>query len=362
MIPQRFPLSIQTDILVSPFTTINLGGRAKYFAECKTLDNIHEAVNFARQRHLKLQVLGGGSNIIFSDNGFDGLLVRIMLKGISFSEESGATVVTSAAGEAWDLLVQQCVERGLGGIECLSGIPGLVGATPIQNVGAYGQEVQETVVSVKAIDRNTLATIEFSTNDCLFGYRQSRFKSGDADRYIITEVTFRLQNHGRPEIRYEELRTFIASSTRLKDLPDGQPALAAVREAVIALRKRKSMLVDPTDLNSRSVGSFFTNPILSREAFAIVEQHWKSMGGDGAVPGFPSGDKIKTSAAWLVEKTGFVKGYVSGGVGISRNHTLALVNYNGTALELLTLAGRIQRVVHERFGVALEREPVVVAE
>lgn len=354
------PFSIQQNIPLAPFTTIGLGGSARYFASCTTSGQVCEALDFARNHNLHTHVLGGGSNVVFSDDGFSGLVIRIDLRGISFAEKDDTVLITAAAGEEWDPFVQRCIGRNLAGTECLSGIPGLVGATPIQNVGAYGQEVGETIVSVQAIDRRTFAPVEFASSDCGFGYRQSRFKSKDAHTFIITGVTFRLRKYGRPEIRYPELQTFIGSSTDLQSLAAGEPVLSAVRNAVLTLRRSKSMVVDLNDPHSRSVGSFFMNPIISLSKFDDLQTRWRKSGGVNQIPTFSSGDRIKVPAAWLVEQSGFHKGYRRGGVGVSQHHSLALVNYGGTARELLELAARIQNEVNKRFGIILEREPVVV--
>jgi len=353
-------IDILHDVQLSPLTTIVLGGIAKYFVACQSVDHVCEALRSAQNQKLRVHILGGGSNVIFSDEGFNGLVIRIEMKGISYVDRGDSFLVTAAAGEEWDGFVEHCIARHLGGIECLSGIPGFVGATPIQNVGAYGQEVRETIVSVKALDRQTLRSVEFSNSECMFGYRQSRFKSNDADKYVITGVTFRLHKNGRPVIRYPELQKFITLTTDLNTIAEGEPALRAVREAVLTLRRRKSMVINPNDRNSRSVGSFFMNPILSINQLNDVKSRWQRGGGEGEIPTFPAGDKAKIPAAWLVEHTGFLRGYRSGGVGISENHSLALVNRSGTTSELLDLAIRIQHAVHERFGVMLEREPVVV--
>lgn len=353
-------ITVQQNVDLSAFTTIGLGGNARYVVSCQTPGQVCEGLDFAHKNNVPVHVLGGGSNVVFADEGFNGLVLCIQLKGLSFREEGSSVFVSAAAGEEWDGFVQRCVVAGLGGVECLSGIPGLVGATPIQNVGAYGQEVSETIVSVKAIDRQTHETVEFTNADCRFGYRQSKFKSTDADKYVVVEVTFRLTKHGRPEIRYAELQKFIASSANEQSLPNGEPALSAVRNAVLALRCRKSMVVDPNDPNSRSVGSFFTNPIISMERFEELQTRWKHSGGLAQIPTFLSGGKVKVPAAWLVEQAGFPRGYRNGGVGVSQNHSLALVNYGGTTRELLDLAVRIQDTVSKRFGIVLEREPIVV--
>lgn len=353
-------ITVQQNVRLSAFTTIGLGGNARYFISCRTLDQVCEALDFAHEHNLRIHVLGGGSNVVFSDNGFGGLVIRIELKEVLFGGKDEAVLVTAAAGEEWDAFVQQCIAADLAGIECLSGIPGFVGATPIQNVGAYGQEVRDTIVAVTVIDRRTLETIELANADCRFGYRQSRFKSTDADKYVVVGVTFRLTKHGRAENHYPELQQFIASSVNLQSLPDGEPSLSAVRNAVLALRRRKSMVVDPNDPNSRSVGSFFTNPIISADQFEEMRARWDSSGGLTQIPTFSSGGGVKVPAAWLVEQAGFQKGYRSGGVGVSQNHSLALVNYGGTTRELLDLTVRIQGEVNKRFGILLEKEPVVV--
>jgi UDP-N-acetylmuramate dehydrogenase len=356
----RLQISPQKDVLLSHLSTIGLGGKAMYFVSCESVEEILGTLAFAKERHLRVQVIGGGSNIIFPDEGFDGLVIRVAMKGISLLESGGWTTVTAKAGEPWDEFVKRCIENGLGGIECLSGIPGLVGATPIQNVGAYGQEVAETIISLRALERATLQTIEFAGQECGFGYRQSRFKGHDADRYIITEVTFRMRTNGRPVIRYPELRKYLESSTDVAKLASGRQALEAVQTAVLALRRRKSMVLDPADPNTRSVGSFFMNPILSKEALEKFHHLWKTAGDGSTMVTFPSESGVKIPAGWLVEKAGFKKGYRRAGVGISSNHSLALINCGGTTRELLALAEEIQHTVFAKFGIRLEREPVVV--
>jgi UDP-N-acetylmuramate dehydrogenase len=358
--PLSTSIDVKHDVSLSSLTTIGLGGNARYFVACRTVDHIHEALKFSHARHLRTQVLGGGSNVLFSDEGFNGLVCRIELQGISLVDQDDDVVVTVAAGEEWDSFVQQCITKHLAGVECLSGIPGFVGATPIQNVGAYGQDVRDSIVSVKAMNRTTLEVITFSNSDCRFGYRQSRFKAEDIDRYVITEVAFKLRKYGRPEIRYPELQKFIASTTDLNALADGEPALRSVRDAVLTLRRRKSMVVDSNDPNARSVGSFFMNPTITADRFAEVRGQWEGSGAKDEMPTYPAGDKVKLPAAWLVEQAGFPRGYRRGRVGVSQNHSLALVNYGGTTRELLDLATQIQDAVRERFGIILEREPVVI--
>lgn len=257
-----------------------------------------------------------------------------------------------AAGEDWDAFVAECVERNLAGIETLSGIPGSAGATPIQNVGAYGQDVSQAIVSVKVLDTETLEEVEFSNEQCGFGYRSSRFKTEDAGRYVVVAVTFQLVKDGKPTLKYPQLIEKVGSR--------GQE-LAAVRRAVLELRRSKSMVIDESDPHSRSCGSFFMNVVFSKDDFEKFMQRIGRLKLKNEMPSFSSGDEVKVPAAWLVEQAGFEKGQRHGGVGISQNHMLALVNYEGTTEELLTLAEQIQRKVKDVFNVELKREPMVVS-
>ena len=275
-----------------------------------------------------------GSNTVFADEGFDGLVIHIASRGTGFSADGGHTVATVAAGEPWDAFVNDAVARGLGGVECLAGIPGTVGATPIQNVGAYGQDVGEVILDVTAIDRTTGSVKQFTGADCEFSYRQSRFKLRDADRYIITQVRFRLITDGTPALRYPDLQRFLESAGNQEWRTRGVAGLSAVRDAVIAIRKRKSMVIDPADPNSKSVGSFFTNPVLSPAEFQRLQIRYREAGGTSQVPSFDVGGAIKVPAAWLVEQAGFRRGYRLGQAGISQNHALALINCGGTTADL----------------------------
>jgi UDP-N-acetylmuramate dehydrogenase len=311
---------------------------------------------------LPVHVLGGGSNTIFDDAGFEGLVLHVALIGIDIETRGQAAIVTAAAGEDWDGLVQRCIAADLSGIECLSGIPGSVGATPMQNVGAYGQEVAETIVEVEAIERATGAERVFAAADCGFGYRTSRFKGADRDRYLITRVVYRLPHRQPPEIRYPELaRSLEAGAIDLAGLDSGREASVAVREAVLTLRRAKSMILDEADPHSRSAGSFFLNPVLTDAQLDEVRRRWVGRGQPaGDVPAFPTKGGHKVPAAWLVERSGFTKGYRRGGVGISQSHALALVNYDGASADLLALSEEVMAAVSSAFGVRLEREPVYV--
>jgi len=351
------PLLTKTEVPLAKYTSIRLGGNAKYLVSCRTIDEIRAALELSRRENLRVQILGGGSNTVFPDEGFDGLVIKIDLKGIDIEEAKGRTIIHAAAGEDWDDLVKFCVARELAGVECLSGIPGLVGATPIQNVGAYGQEVKDTILHLKAIDRASLELKEFNADECSFGYRKSMFKSND--QYVIVDVAYRLVKSGKPVIRYAELQEYIKSNKRSQETETRCSKLETVRNAVLALRRKKSMLIDDNDPNSRSVGSFFVNPILSEGEFEEFRKRVMLIG-NARAPSYKGAEGIKIPAAWLIENSGFRKGYRTGGVGISSNHSLALVNYSGTTKELLALASDIEREVWEKFGVKLEREAVIV--
>lgn len=346
-------MQLAENVQLAPYTTIGLGGPTRYLAECAGPDDVREALELARDKRLPVQILGGGSNLIFPDAGFPGVVLRVASRGFSFRDEAQGVTLKAAAGEPWDSLVAESVRRGLSGIECLSGIPGTVGGTPIQNVGAYGQEIAETLVCATCLARETLEPVSFTRADCGFGYRSSRFKREDRDCYVVTEVTFRLRRDRGPELRYPELAA--AVSARREPL-----SLRLVRETVLALRRGKAMVLNPDDPNTRSAGSFFLNPVLSPAAFAELERRCGVAGAAEPIPSFPAAGGVKVPAAWLVERAGFRKGLRRGGAGISSRHALALVNLGGTTAELLALARDIEQKVDAKFGVRLEREPVVV--
>jgi UDP-N-acetylmuramate dehydrogenase len=351
-------LTIQANIPLAAFTTIGLGGTARFFAACNSDADLREALSHARREHLRVHILGGGSNTIFADEGFSGLVLSMAMTGVEFTDRGTHVLVRAAAGEPWDRIVEASIDRGLSGLECLSGIPGLVGATPMQNVGAYGQEVADTILSVEAVDRSSLHSVTFSKAECRFGYRTSRFKQEDSDRFVITGVAFSLATHARPSLRYPELQRAVDRTVNFNTMESGRPALTAVRDAVLRLRRSKSMVVDPADPNTRSVGSFFTNPVVPPATFHAIEDRWKA--GGSPIPHFPAGSSVKIPAGWLVERAGYPKGFQKGRVGVSLHHALALVNHGGTTAELLTLAGEIEDAVYLRFGIRLEREPVIV--
>jgi UDP-N-acetylmuramate dehydrogenase len=340
---------------LSTLTTLRLGGPPRNLVEAHTEDDVVAAVAAADGAGEPLLVLAGGSNVVIADDGFPGTVVRILTSGI---ERDGPATLTVQAGEPWDPLVERCVNEGLAGIECLSGIPGSVGATPIQNVGAYGQEVSEVITRVRVYDRRKEAVEELGPEGCHFTYRSSVFKR-TPNRWVVLAVTFALheQPQSRP-LRYPELARELGV-----DLGESAP-LRDVRDAVLRLRRRKGMVIDPDDPDSVSAGSFFTNPILDPDGFALLEARVRrKLGPNARPPAFPEGDgRVKTSAAWLVERAGFGRGYGSPGrIALSDKHTLALTNRGGgTALELLALAREIADGVQREFGVELVPEPVIV--
>ena len=325
------------DIRFSELTTLRLGGPPERLIEGTTEEEIVDAVASAAE---PLLVMSGGSNLVVADDGFRGTVVRIASRGVAI--DGGR--VTVAAGENWDDFVALCIEEGLAGVECLSGIPGSAGATPIQNVGAYGQDVSQTVVSVRVYDRDRGAVATLSPADCGFGYRTSALKA--SDRFVVLAATFALASSRRATpVRYAELARAVGE----------RPSLVDVREAVLALRRGKGMVIDPGDPDSISAGSFFLNPILTAEEFAALAARHD-------LPGWPEpAGRVKTSAAWLIERAGFGRGYGNGRVGVSSKHTLALVNRGGaTTAELLALARELRDGVRERLGVELQVEPTLV--
>ena len=341
------------DIPFSELTTLRLGGVAKRLVDTTTEDDAVEAVASGGD---SLFVMSGGSNLVVADEGIDQTVVRISNRGISFSPEDGTVRTEIAAGEPWDEVVARCVSEGFAGIESLSGIPGSTGATPIQNVGAYGQEVSTTISAVRAYDRERREVVELAPAQCGFAYRTSALKG--SGRHVVLAVTFVLERStlGRP-VQYAEL-------ARTLDVEFGARApLLEVRDAVLTLRRRKGMVIDPEDPDSVSAGSFFVNPILSPDEFTALERTViDQLGADTQPPRWPeAGGCVKTSAAWLIERAGFHRGYGNGRVGVSNKHTLALVNRGGgTTKELLSLARELRDGVRERFGVTLRPEPTLV--
>jgi UDP-N-acetylmuramate dehydrogenase len=344
-------LAMREAVPLAPYTTLGVGGPARFMVDASDEATVIAADEWARRRGLALLVLGGGSNVVVADEGVDALVVRIASRGVSAEEGRGAVHLSAAAGEPWDELVRLTVARGWAGLECLSGIPGLVGATPIQNVGAYGQEVSATVTTVRALDRRTGSVVTLGSRDCAFAYRDSLFKSGEPGRHVVLSVTYRLVPGAPSGARYADVERHLQSRGV------GAPSLADVRDAVLAIRRTKSMVLDDRDPNRRSCGSFFVNPIVTAEEVRRVEVR----AGDPAMPRWPERDgRVKLSAAWLIEHAGFRRGHVEGTVGLSTRHALAVVAHEGAAARDVTrFARRIQDTVTARFGVQLAPEPVL---
>lgn len=343
------PLAVRENLPLAPLTTIGVGGTARYFVEATEPAAIAAALNFSSRLNLPVFVLGGGSNVLIADDGFPGLVIYVDIRGISIERDSDAAIVKAGAGENWDQLVEQCVSLQLGGIECLSGIPGSVGGTPVQNVGAYGQEVSETIIAVDAFDRKRLQVVRLSNSECGFSYRTSIFNSTERDRFIVLGVTYRLAPDGYPAIVYDDLLSAFPPSL-------GRPSLLEVRNRVIEIRKRKGMVIDPGDVDSRSVGSFFKNPLVRRGQLDELRSRFPE------IPAIPmSEEKFKIPGAWLIERAGFKRGEIRGRAALSSKHSLAIVNRGGaTAVEILGLASEIRTRVSECFGIELVVEPVLV--
>ena len=348
---------VQENVSLAPFSTLDIGGPARFMAEADDESQVLEALELAMVRNLPLFVLGGGSNTVFSDSGFPGLVIRMANRGLHPVGDADG-VINVAAGENWDAFVRWSVERGLAGIECLSGIPGTVGGTPIQNVGAYGQEVSEVIASVRVVERETGCIMDLSKDSCGFGYRTSAFNTTQRGRYIVLSVSFWLRPGGEPRIQYADLR-------RLFEKQTNGISLAEIRNGVLAIRASKAMVLTPGDPDSRSAGSFFKNPVVTEEQFSEIEESARIRGRlskSESLLRYRSGQgQVKLAAAWLIERAGFQKGYSRGRVGLSSKHTLALVNRGGaTAAEVLDLMREIQDGVRSAFGIDLVPEPVFV--
>lgn len=346
-------MTIQENISLAPLTTLQVGGPARYFALARREDEVREAVGFANARQLPLFVLGGGSNLVVADSGWPGLVLRMAIGGITSESARDAVLFSVGAGHDWDDFVAQAVAQNCAGIECLSGIPGSVGGTPVQNVGAYGQQVSDTIESVRALDRKQERVVVLPNPACGFRYRSSIFNSGEPGRYIILRVNYRLKRGGAPSLKYADLQKHFAEGKT-------PPSLAAVREAVRQIRRGKGMLIVAGDEDARSVGSFFKNPVLSEARFQDLAA--RAQAKDLAIPSYPALEaQQKISAAWLVEHSGFAKGYAMGAVGISHKHALALINRgDAKASDIVELKDEIQHAVQEAWGVLLEAEPVLV--
>lgn len=348
---------LQENIPLAPLTTLKVGGPARYFVQALTEAEVREAVAFAGNYGLPLLIMGGGSNLLVSDAGWPGLALKVAIRGTIKDVRTRTTNFSVGAGEPWDSVVDHAVEENCGGIECLSGIPGTVGGTPVQNVGAYGQEVAETIAYVRVLELSSGQTRDLTNSECGFSYRNSVFNSSShRGRYIVLKVAYQLSNSGRPRIEYADLKKRFAGSAPT-------PTLRQVRDAVLEIRRSKAMVIDDGNPDCLSAGSFFKNPVVTPvEALriqALAEQR---------VPGLEmpryraEHHAVKLSAAWLVEQSGFNKGYALGNAGISSKHSLAIINRNPgvtTAQDIVTLKDQIERKVFDLWGVKLQPEPMM---
>ncbi len=350
-------------------TTLGVGGPALYFADAFDEETAIEAYSFAHRQHMPFLVMGGGSNLVVADAGFPGVVVRMRqmdcVELANRTDPSRERVFRVGAGMNWDQFVSSCVNEGLAGIECLSGIPGTVGGTPVQNVGAYGQEASQTIDSVRAYDCRQQKIRELSNRECGFSYRRSVFNTSEQNRFIVLSVTFSFRVGGAPTIQYSDVQELLTNQK-------AAPTLKSVREAVLSIRKKKAMVLDAQDPNTRSVGSFFKNPVVSRSFFENLTREYPKE----KIPHYPllregtAGDEhspsVKLAAAWLIEQSGFYKGYPADpisqkAVGISTKHTLAIINRGGaTAREVIDLMREIQAGVERRFHIRLEVEPKLI--
>lgn len=352
------PAFVRERVALAPMTTFELGGPAQFFVDAEDEDTLVAALRWARERGIACKILAGGSNTLVRDEGVEGLVLRVRTRGERVEVLDRSRVrVSVAAGEPWDEFVGRCVQRRWAGLECLSGVPGTVGATPIQNVGAYGQDVSETIERVRVWDLVTCEARWVSAEQCRFAYRDSAFKHrhDPLASSVVLEVSFALRVDGAPCVRYAELRA------ALQREGVGDASLEDVRRAVLALRASKSMVLSPADENRRSAGSFFKNPILTAEAFAALSGRARAEREGASVPHWVEPDgRVKVSAAWLIERSGFAKGTRRGPVGISTKHALALVHHgDGSTRALLALADEIAHKVWRAWQVSLEREPVL---
>jgi UDP-N-acetylmuramate dehydrogenase len=349
-------MQVQENIPLAPLTTFRIGGPARFFIEAKSIAEVEESVRYARTEGLPLFILGGGSNLVVADSGWPGLVLKIGITGIerrAGAADDDSALLDAGAGESWDRFVSHAVMAHCAGVECLSGIPGSVGGTPVQNVGAYGQEVSNTIESVTVFDLKDNQVRELCCEACGFSYRSSIFNTTERGRFIILRVTYALTPGGEPYLEYADLKRHFEGR-------ETAPNLAETREAVRHIRARKGMLIVEGDPDCRSAGSFFKNPVLSEDQHEDLKKRADAK--KLTIPSYPALEmRQKVSAAWLVEHSGFARGYGLGCAGISSKHALAIVNRGGaTAAEILALKDQIQQRVEEIWGVRLEPEPVFV--
>jgi UDP-N-acetylmuramate dehydrogenase len=347
-------MNLREHVTLGPYTTLGIGGPARWFAEACTEQDVAEAAAFAREANVPIFVLGGGSNLLVSDEGYPGLVLRIALPGIEEEQQGIRRLFRVGAGVVWDELVAHAVSRQCAGIECLAGIPGTTGGTPVQNVGAYGQEVAETISCIRGFDLDSARFVEWTGEECGFAYRSSRFNTRDRGRHVLTRVDFSLLQGGPPSLQYADLQRYFAER-------GVTPSLQDTSRAVRTIRKSKGMVISSADPDSRSVGSFFKNPVVPARVYEQIAAGFAP----APVPHYPApspeGDQaqVKIPAAWLLEKAGFHRGYVRGQAGISSRHALALINRGqARAADILALRDEIMGEVERQFGVTLVPEPV----
>lgn len=342
-------MRVEENVRLAGHTTFRLGGSARFFVEAGTDSDVQQGCDWAKERGLPLFVLGGGSNLLVPDEGFPGLVLRIAIAGV---KQEGCCFEVGA-GETWDQLVSRTVEVGCAGMECLAGIPGSTGGTPVQNVGAYGQEVSETITSVRAFDRSQGHFADLSHEACRFRYRASLFNTDEPGRYIVTRVNFALRAGGEPTLRYGDLQKYFAGRA-------APPTLPEVAEAVREIRRAKGMVLIEGDPDTQSAGSYFKNPVIAFERLAQISAAAKVE--IEAVPQYPADEGlVKLSAAWLMERAGFGRGFRLGEAGLSTRHALAVTNRGrATCADVLRLEEHVRLGVFKRFGVRLEREPVLL--
>jgi UDP-N-acetylmuramate dehydrogenase len=342
----------QSDVGLAPLCTLGVGGPARHYLKATSESDICAALKWADIHSIPVYVLGGGSNVVISDDGVAGLVIHVAIPGIEQTMGDATSSFRMGAGEAWDPVVKLTVDANCSGLECLSGIPGLVGGTPVQNVGAYGQDVSSTITSVHTVDRASHRIVAFSNAECAFGYRTSRFKHADSNRFIVTAVEFNLARDGEPTVAYADVVTYLANAGI------GHATVYDVRDAVLAIRRRKGMVIEPGNIANRSCGSFFVNPVISRAALRHAQ---RTLGLDD-VPHYDVGaETVKVPAAWLIEQAGFPKGTRRGAVGISPLQAQAIINFgNARAADVVALASEIKRAVWAMFGISIVPEPVFV--
>jgi UDP-N-acetylmuramate dehydrogenase len=353
-------VTLLENVPLAPYTTLGVGGPARWFAETAVEAEVLAAVRFARAQRVPYFILGGGSNLLVSDEGFPGVVIRIAAGNPELLEPAH---ISAPAGADWDSVVRLAVDHNLAGIECLAGIPGSVGGTPVQNVGAYGQEVSHSILSVRAIDLVAEKLVHLTPADCGFAYRRSIFNTTHRGRYAITRVTYALTPDAPPHLEYRDVKLFFAEHA-LAHPTLARPTLSQTADAVRAIRARKGMVLNPTDPDTRSAGSFFKNPIVPLATLPALAAPTQTPVDD--IPQYPSGlassptaPAVKLSAAWLLEHAGFRKGFTLGRAGLSTKHVLAIVNRGGaTASEIVALRDTILLEVHARFAIRLEQEPV----